>query len=48
MTQYQVFVAFLLGYLMVSAGLVWRFDEYGLMGAGAGLVGALFVVNVKE
>jgi hypothetical protein len=48
MTRLQAFVAFLLGYLMTTAGLVWRFDEYGLMGAGAVLIAVLFFLDVKE
>lgn len=48
MTRFQVFVAFLIGYLMTTAGLVWRFDEYGLIGAGGALVVALFFLDVKE
>jgi NAD(P)H-hydrate repair Nnr-like enzyme with NAD(P)H-hydrate dehydratase domain len=35
--------------LLITAGLVWLFGPYGLIGAGVGvLLLALFVIDVKE
>lgn len=34
MTRFQILLVFLVGYLMATAGLVWEFGQYGLMGAG--------------
>jgi hypothetical protein len=33
-----VLLTALTGYLMLAAGVVWKFSEYGLMGAGAVLM----------
>lgn len=41
-------LAVLLGYLMLTAGVVWKFGEYGLMGAGVVLMVLATVINVKE
>lgn len=48
MKQRELLLIVLLGYLMLTAGLVWKFGEYGLIGAGAGLAIAPFLTNVKE
>lgn len=45
----KLLLAALLGYLMLSAGVVWKFSEYGLMGAGVVLTTlALFAVGGDE
>jgi hypothetical protein len=45
MTRLQILVIFLLGYLMLSAGLVWEFQQYGLIGSGA-VLATLAMVGV--
>ena len=38
MTRFELLLVALLGYLMTAAGVVWKFGEYGLIGAGVVLV----------
>jgi hypothetical protein len=49
MTRFQVIMIFLLGYLMMTAGFVWQFGQYGLMGAGAVLaVVSILGIDVRS
>lgn len=48
MTRLQVLATFLFGYLLATAGVVWKFGEYGLMGAGVVLLVLASFINAKE
>lgn len=48
MKRLEAVVAVAAAFLMVSAGLVWKFGPYGLIGPGAALLLALIFVDVKE
>lgn len=48
MTRTQLLVALTIFYLLATAGVVWMFGPYGLMGAGAVGFAAIGFVNVRE
>lgn len=48
MSRYEVLFVALLGYLLLTAGVVWKFGEYGLMGAGVVLLALVNFIHVKE
>jgi hypothetical protein len=47
-TRHELLLALLLGYLMLAAGVTWKFGEYGLIGAGVVLLVLANVVKVRD
>ena len=42
------FIAFLVAFALIAAGLTWLFDAYGLVGSGVALLVAVLFVDLKE
>lgn len=49
MKRHEAVIAAIVAYLMITAGVVWQFGAWGLLGAGVVLLGTvLFFFDVKE
>lgn len=48
MKRLEAVIAWAMAYLMGSAGLVWKFGFYGLVGPAAALMIALVFIDIKE